>query len=54
MLTGNMIGFNPCSLGCCSESMDILDIYKKLMICFNPCSLGCCSESMQVWASKFA
>ena len=35
--------FNPCSLGCCSESVapgtDAFQIPS-----FNPCSLGCCSE----------
>ena len=39
------LGFNPCSLGCCSESHDRRRAYRREGCCFNPCSLGCCSES---------
>ena len=35
--------FNPCSLGCCSESMNN-GMDGDNWSCFNPCSLGCCSE----------
>ena len=38
-------GFNPCSLGCCSESVKRIEELFKNLSCFNPCSLGCCSES---------
>ncbi len=36
-------GFNPCSLGCCSESLMEFEVINAVW-CFNPCSLGCCSE----------
>ncbi len=36
-------GFNPCSLGCCSESGTGGDL-GNWTSGFNPCSLGCCSE----------
>ncbi len=38
--------FNPCSLGCCSESSGCPTSTHSSK-CFNPCSLGCCSESLQ-------
>jgi len=37
-------GFNPCSLGCCSESPPTRKHWQGFPS-FNPCSLGCCSES---------
>ena len=37
-------GFNPCSLGCCSERGGVISITGTVNS-FNPCSLGCCSES---------
>ncbi len=40
--------FNPCSLGCCSESIDAAVFHFELDG-FNPCSLGCCSESLSPW-----
>ncbi len=36
--------FNPCSLGCCSESRSA-PYFEFTPTSFNPCSLGCCSES---------
>ena len=35
--------FNPCSLGCCSESLPD-PVFGARDVSFNPCSLGCCSE----------
>ena len=44
------LGFNPCSLGCCSESPTVDHIISiSRPICFNPCSLGCCSERQRVY-----
>ena len=40
----SFLGFNPCSLGCCSESSAIAPP-RPGIVSFNPCSLGCCSES---------
>ena len=40
---GKNYGFNPCSLGCCSESSPALSAVVAF-VSFNPCSLGCCSE----------
>jgi len=39
-------GFNPCSLGCCSESRR-WSAPTNRSASFNPCSLGCCSESQR-------
>ncbi len=38
--------FNPCSLGCCSESLCKCPFLTPDHDCFNPCSLGCCSERL--------
>gem|GEM_PF-5021803 len=38
--------FNPCYLGCCSESQENIDTGMSTT-CFNPCYLGCCSESVK-------
>ena len=42
-------GFNPCSLGCCSESLTC-DSHRCRVKRFNPCSLGCCSERPRFFA----